>query len=73
MFLHHVRNFVRQHPGQLRLIVEQVEQATRDHDVAAGRGEGVDSVRVDDAESPGQVRSLTAGSDPVADIVDVLL
>ena len=69
----HMADFVRQHARQLGLVVEQFVQALGDEDVAAGRGEGVDVIRFDHAEMPGEIGPFALAGDPASDVVDVFL
>ena len=52
-----VRQLVAEHAGQLRLVGDQRQAALGDVDVAAGRGEGVDRVGVEDDEAPAGSRA----------------
>ena len=45
-----VDDFVAEHPGELRLVLEVRQQPPGDEDVPAGGGEGVDHLGVEDAE-----------------------
>ena len=42
----HVPDFVAQDPGELRLVLQPVEQSARDEDRSAGEGEGIDGLGI---------------------------
>ena len=71
--LHHVAQLMRQHRGDLGIVLQQLVEAAGDQDVAAGRGEGVDFAVVDHPEGPRQFRAAAAGRQPAPDQVHPLL
>ena len=54
----HVRHLVRQHRGELGVVVGEREQAARDVELAGRQREGVDRRRVEDGDLVVQVRPL---------------
>ena len=68
-----VSDLVAEHAGQLRLVLQERQDAARYIDVAAGQGERVDGGDVDDGEVPRQVRTLGELREAKADVADVLL
>jgi hypothetical protein len=55
---HHVPDLVPEYTGKIRFACQQPVQALCDVDVAAGDGESVDIVRLNDAEMPRQIGPL---------------
>ncbi len=72
MALGHVGDLVGQHGGQLAFVPGVEDEAGIDPDVAAGRGEGVDSRILDDEEGEGPVGSITVGDQPPPQILKIL-
>ena len=68
-----VTDLVAEHAGQLRLVVEERQDAARQVDVAAGKRERVDRRLVHDREVPRQLRTLRRAREPHADALDVPL
>ena len=62
-----------EHPGQVGLITEERQDATRQIDVAAWNSERIDRGRVDHGEAPRQVGTVRARGHPEPDLADVLL
>ena len=69
--LRDVRDFVRQHAGELVLVARGLDQAGVHTDVAAGQGEGVDARIVDDEELEAVVSVVGLRGNAHADFVDV--
>ncbi len=63
----HVRDFVAEHAGKLRFVLDQAEQAAGHMNDAAGRRERVHTVGVEDDELPVQVRTRAALRQHLAD------
>ena len=64
-------DLVPQHAGELGLVVGQRQQAAGHVDIAAGQGEGVDHVAVEQGKGERLVLQLGRVLDPVADPLDI--
>ncbi len=67
-----VRDFVRQYRSQLAFVVADAKQRGMQHHVAAEEGEGVDLVVAHQIEMERCAHRISAGHQPVAQLVDVL-
>src|SRR5690349_20645092 len=73
MLFLHVPDLVREHAGELRLVLENPIQSAGDEYIAAWRGECIDVTRLDHAEGPVQVGPRALLGNPASDFVYVLL
>ena len=69
----HVADFVTEHAGQLRLVVEERQDAARQVDVSARQRKRVHRRRIDHSEVPGQIRPFRRARETHTDIFDVPL
>ena len=66
----HMRHLVRQHRGELGVVVGERQQPARHVEAAVGQREGVDRGRIEDGDAVAQVRPLGGRDQPLDDLRD---